>query len=88
MQASLWVCISGVEKATSPLLLRESAGDIVVFECLSDACRLFANSVHDETVIRKSRLLVYINTMRRMLSPTAVDDSLSVKNLPKILKTA
>ncbi|XP_066590809.1 uncharacterized protein [Prorops nasuta] len=76
-QQKLVACLSGLGKTISSLLLKESADDIPIIEALSDVCRLIADSMHDETSIRRSLIVANVNTaMKDTLRQTTTDNFL------------
>ena len=84
----LTACVSGIAKTITTLLDRETVTDIPIIESLSDICRLLIDAMHDESAIRRSLILAYVNTsMKSTLNTTVVNEWLFGKNLAEDLKT-
>ncbi|KAJ8677806.1 hypothetical protein QAD02_013593 [Eretmocerus hayati] len=88
-QEKLGACVSAISKLLSPLLVRRDPEDNPIIECLSDACRLLMDAIHDEISVRRKLVVANVSShMKETLSTTAADEYLFGKKLAEDLKTA
>ena len=88
-QQLLAACLVAIGKTIQTLLDNEKLLDVLVLENLSDSCKLVVDAMHDETAVRRSLILAYVNTsIRGILEKTVSDEYLFGKTLPEDLKAA
>ncbi|KAJ8673812.1 hypothetical protein QAD02_005074 [Eretmocerus hayati] len=85
----LTACLASIGETLSVLTSRGSSDDTPIIGALSDACRLIADTIYDESMIRRGLALSNVSsTMKEALSETTPDEYLFGSNLPDTLKAA
>lgn len=85
----LVACISGISKTITKMLEKERAEDVPTIENLSDVCRLLADSIHDETAIRRSLIIANVDqSIKETLFLSKTDEFLFGAKLAENIKSA
>ncbi|XP_043271177.1 uncharacterized protein [Venturia canescens] len=87
-QTKMTACLAAIGKSFRKVL--EGGGEkLLILEQLSDASRLLADLLHDESIIRKSLILANLNvSCKETLNATIPDEWLFGKQLEEKLKAA